>query len=143
MQYKQIGEDYFIYVEKNEKVMDTITKFCNSQSIKNGKISGIGAVKQTEIGAYDIVAKTYIKKEFLGVLELVSFEGNVTLKDDKSFVHAHVVLSNHEMKTLGGHLFETTVAAVGEFFLRKFDGDGYRELNEEVGLPCICLDNRF
>ncbi|MBA65526.1 MAG: hypothetical protein CMG55_06975 [Candidatus Marinimicrobia bacterium] len=143
MQYKQIGEDYFIYVEKNEKVMDTITKFCNSQGIKNGKISGIGAVKQTEIGAYDIVAKTYIKKEFLGVLELVSFEGNVTLKDDKSFVHAHVVLSNHEMKTLGGHLFETTVAAVGEFFLRKFDGDGYRELNEEVGLPCICLDNRF
>ena len=123
--------------------MDTITKFCNSQGIKNGKISGIGAVKQTEIGAYDIVAKTYIKKEFLGVLELVSFEGNVTLKDDKSFVHAHVVLSNHEMKTLGGHLFETTVAAVGEFFLRKFDGDGYRELNEEVGLPCICLDNRF
>ena len=74
---------------------------------------------------------------------MVSFEGNVTLKDDKSFVHAHVVLSNHEMKTLGGHLFETTVAAVGEFFLRKFDGDGYRELNEEVGLPCICLDNRF
>ena len=143
MQYKQIGEDYFIYVEKNEKVMHTITKFCNSQGIKNGKISGIGAVKQTEIGAYDIVAKTYIKKEFLGVLELVSFEGNVTLKDDKSFVHAHVVLSNHEMKTLGGHLFETTVAAVGEFFLRKFDGDGYRELNEEVGLPCICLDNRF
>ena len=51
MQYKQIGEDYFIYVEKNEKVMDTITKFCNSQGIKNGKISGIGAVKQTEIGA--------------------------------------------------------------------------------------------
>ncbi len=37
------------------------------------------------------------EKEFPGVLELVSFEGNVTLKDSTPFVHSHVVLSDHEM----------------------------------------------
>ena len=143
MQYKQVDKDYFIYIEKNEKVMDTLTRFCKDQAITNAKISGIGAVKQSEIGAYDTVGKEYIRKQFPDVWELVSYEGNITLKDGNPFVHGHVVLSNHDMKTIGGHLFETTVAAVGEFFLRKFDNDAYREINEDVGLPCICLEHKF
>jgi len=143
MQYKQVDKDYFIYIEKNEKVMDTLTSFCKDQSITNAKISGIGAVKQSEIGAYDTIGKEYIRKQFPDVWELVSYEGNVTLKDGDPFVHGHVVLSNHDMKTIGGHLFEMTVAAVGEFFLRKFDNDAYREINEDVGLPCICLEHKF
>ena len=143
MQYEKDKQDYFIYIEKNEKVMHSLTKFCLDNNIQNGKISGIGAVKLTEIGAYDTAKKKYIKKEFPEVFELISFEGNVTLKDSKPFVHAHVVLSDHDMNALGGHLFETTVAAVGEFFLRKFEGSAYRKLNRDVGLPCICLENDF
>jgi len=143
MQYKQVDKDYFIYIEKNEKVMDTLIRFCKDQAITNGKISGIGAVKEIEIGAYDTIGKEYIRKQFPDVWELVSYEGNVTLKDGDPFVHGHVVLSNHDMKTIGGHLFEMTVAAVGEFFLRKFDNDAYREINEDVGLPCICLEHKF
>ena len=143
MQYKQVKDDFFIYIEKNEKVMDSITKFCKNNNINNAKISGIGAVKMSEIGAFDTIAKEYIRKEFNEILELISFEGNVTLKEGKTFVHAHVVLSNHEMQTLGGHLFETTVAAVGEFFLRKFDNNAFREMNQDVGLPCISLENKI
>ena len=143
MQYKQVGKDHFIYIEKNEKVMDTLTRFCIDKGISNAKLSGIGAVKETEIGAYDTIKKEYIRKEYSDILELVSFEGNITLKDGSPFPHAHVVLSDHNMSTAGGHLFETTVAAVGEFFLMEFDNDAYRELNEDVGLPCICLEHRF
>ena len=143
MQYEKNKQDYFIYIEKDEKVMHSLTKFCLNNNIQNGKISGIGAVKMTEIGAYDIVKKEYLKKEYSDVFELVSFEGNVTLKENQPFVHAHVVLSNHNMATVGGHLFESTVAAVGEFFLRKFEGSAFRKLNREVGLPCICLQNDF
>ena len=80
MQYKKVDKDHFIYIEKNEKVMETITRYCIEKDIKNAKLSGRGAVKETEIGAYDTVAKEYIRKEFSGVLELISFEGNVTLK---------------------------------------------------------------
>ena len=120
-----------------------MTRFCIDKGISNAKLSGIGAVKETEIGAYDTIKKEYIRKEYSDILELVSFEGNITLKDGSPFPHAHVVLSDHNMSTAGGHLFETTVAAVGEFFLMEFDNDAYRELNEDVGLPCICLENRF
>lgn len=143
MQYKQVDKDYFIYIEKNEKVMDTLTRFCKKEGISNARISGIGAIMDSEIGAYDTVGKEYIRKQFPEVWELVSFEGNVTLKEGEPFVHAHVVFSDHEMKTIGGHLFEMSVAAVGEFFLRKFENNAFRELNVDVGLPCICLEEKF
>lgn len=143
MQYKQINDDYFIYIEKNEKIMETFTQFCIKNNISNAKISGIGAVKNTEIGAYDILKKQYIKKKFDNILELVSFEGNITLNNDAPFPHAHVVLSDHDMNTYGGHLFETSVAAVGEFFLKKIDNEAYRKLNDDIGLPCIVLENKF
>ena len=28
MQFECVEKDYFIYIEKNEKVLDTITQFC-------------------------------------------------------------------------------------------------------------------
>ena len=143
MEFECVKKDYFIYIEKNEKVIDTLTQFCKDQGTTNAKLSGIGAVKKTEIGAYDTIAKEYIRKPFPAVWELVNFEGNITLKEGSPFVHAHVVLSDHDMQTIGGHLFETTVAAVGEFFLQKFDGNAHRKINEDVGLPCICLDKKF
>jgi len=46
-------------------------------------------------------------------------EGNVALKEGEPFIHAHVVLSDHNMQTLGGHLFETTVGVAGNFSLQS------------------------
>ena len=143
MQYEKVEKDYFINIAKDEKVIETLTGFCKERGIRNAKLSGIGAVKKTEIGAYDLPEQEYIKKEYPEILELLSFEGNVSLKDGEPFIHAHVVLSGHQMKTLGGHLFETTVGVAGEFFLREFDGNAHREFDPDIGLACICLGNTF
>ena len=143
MQFQKIGKDYLINIDKDEKVVETLTKFCKENGIKNAKLSGIGAVKKTEIGAYDLPKKEYIKREYSEILELLSLEGNVALKDGEPFVHAHVVLSDHKMQTLGGHLFETTVGVAGEFFLTQFDGNAYRELKPDIGLACMCLEASF
>ena len=143
MQFQKVGKHYLINIDKNEKVVETLTRFCKKNGIKNAKLSGIGAVKKTEIGAYDLPKKEYIKKEYSEILELLSLEGNVALKDGEPFIHAHVVLSDHNMQTLGGHLFETTVGVAGEFFLTQFDGNAYRELKPDIGLACMCLETSF
>ena len=143
MQFQKVGKDYLINIDKDEKVVKTLTRFCRENGIKNGKLSGIGAVKKTEIGAYDLSMKEYIKREYSEILELLSLEGNVALKDGEPFIHAHVVLSDHNMQTLGGHLFETTVGVAGEFFLTQFDGNAYRELKPDIGLACMCLETSF
>ena len=143
MQFQKVGKNYLINIDKDEKVVETLTRFCKENGIKNAKLSGIGAVKETEIGAYDLQNKEYIKREYSEILELLSLEGNVALKDGEPFIHAHVVLSDHEMQTLGGHLFETTVGVAGEFFLTQFDGNAYRELKPDIGLACMCLETSF
>ena len=143
MQWEKDGNQYMIHVEKNEKIMEKLTQFCEEEKIENGFIYGIGAVKKIEIGAFDVEKKIYIHKEFSDTLELTSYHGNITLKDGKPFIHAHITLGNHNMELVGGHLFEATVSAVGEFQLQKLKFDASRKLNEDVGLPCICLSKKF
>ncbi len=141
MQYKQFDSTFYIYVEQNEPVMATLTKFCQDHGIQNGQLSGIGAVKEIEIGAYDVESKSYVKKTIHGTRELVSFQGNIALKDGIPFIHAHITVGNHDLELMGGHLFEMSVAAVGEFVLRKLEGDARRELDPNIGLATLCLEN--
>ncbi len=137
MQSKQVDKTYFIFLEKDEPVMKTLTEFCSKNSIQNGEISGIGAVKNIEIGAFDPGSKSYIHKKFDKTHELISCMGNITLKDGEPFIHAHITIGDHDMNVKGGHVFEMTVAVVGEFYIRKIDGSIHRELNGDIGLA-VC-----
>ena len=142
MQFTKIENGYMIYVEKGENIMESITQFCIKNKINNAQLSGIGAVKNIEIGAFDTDNKKYIRQNFEDTWELVSYQGNISLKDDIPFIHAHVAISDHNLDIKGGHLFEATVAAVGEFILRKIYNNVYRELNEDIGLPTLCMVDR-
>lgn len=139
MQYKQDGNTYFVYVQQNEKIMETLTQFCKDNNIHNGHISGIGAIKNIEMGTYNIEKKEYIVHHLDEVWELTSYQANVLLKDGEPFIHAHINVSDHELRVKGGHLFEADVAAVGEFILRKIETDGKRELDPTIGLTTMCF----
>lgn len=139
MQYKQDGDTYIIYVQQNEPIMETLTQFCKDNDIQNGQLAGIGAIKEIEIGAYDLDNKEYVRYTLPEIRELVSYQGNIILKDGEPFIHAHVTISGHDLIAKGGHLFEAKVAAAGEFILRKIDTDGRRELDPHIGLATMCF----
>ena len=139
MQFDQDKDTFIIYLEKDDRIMESLTDFCKDQNIDNGKISGIGAIKDIELGAYDLNNKKYITQNFNDIWELTSFQGNIQLKDDVPFIHAHINISNHDLNPKGGHLFEATVAAVGEFVLNKINTSGKRVLNPDIGLACMIL----
>ena len=61
MQFQKVGKDYLINIDKDEKVVETLTRFCKENGIKNAKLSGIGAVKKTEIGAYDLPRRSTLR----------------------------------------------------------------------------------
>ena len=97
MQYKQDGDTYIVYVEQEEGIMETLTLFCKEKRIYNAQLSGIGAIKEIEVGAYDLENQEYLKQTFSDIWELTSFQGNVLLKDDEPFIHAHITISNHQL----------------------------------------------
>lgn len=141
MQYKQDGDTYIIYVEKDEAIMETLTKFCKDHNVDNGQLSGIGAIKEIDFGAYDLENKEYIRYQYDNLWELTSYQGNVLLKDGEPFIHAHITVSDHNLDVKGGHLFEAKVGAVGEFVLRKIDTDGKREHDPNIGLFCMAFND--
>ena len=139
MQYKQDGDTYIIHIQQNEKVMATLTQFCIDNEIQNGQISGIGAIKDIELGAYVLEEQEYIVYNVKEIWELTSYQANIQLKDGEPIIQAHINISDHKMNVKGGHLFEATVAAVGEFVLRKINTDGKRVLDPEIGLATMCF----
>ena len=140
MQFKQHDNTYFVYLEKGEKVVNVLTSFCKKHNILNGHISGIGAMNNIELGAYDSASKEYIKKTFKEDHELITYQGNIMLLDDKPFIHAHITIGNHNMEIFGGHLFSMNVAVVVEFIIQKIDGNSKRTFNNEIGLATWDLE---
>jgi len=139
MQFQKVKNSYIVHVEKGEKVVESLTNFCKQNNIHSAQLAGIGAVKNIDIGAYDIDTQDYIHRVFDEILELLSFQGNIALKDGEPFLHAHITLGNHDMEVFGGHLFEMEVAAVGEFIIHDFQNETHRKLNEDIGLATLSL----
>ena len=142
MQFKQHDNTYFIYLEKGESVVDMLTKFCREHNILNGHITGIGAMNNIELGAYDATAREYNKKTFEDDHELITYQGNIMLLDDKPFIHAHITIGNHNMEIFGGHLFKASIAVVGEFIIHKIEGKSKRTFNDKIGLATWDLTNK-
>ena len=141
MKVEHSGQNFLVYIQIDEPVMETLTSVCKNNGIMNGQISGIGAVKEIEMGVYDLDSKSYLRKQYPDNHELISFQGNITLKDDNPFIHAHITIGNHDLHTRGGHLFEMKVAVVGEFIIRNIESNVHREFDKNIGLAVWCLEN--
>ena len=141
MKVEHSGQNFLVYIQIDEPVMETLTSVCKNNGIMNGQISGIGAVKEIEMGVYDLVSKSYLLKQYPDNHELISFQGNITLKDDNPFIHANITIGNHDLHTRGGHLFEMKVAVVGEFIIRNIESNVHREFDKNIGLAVWCLEN--
>jgi hypothetical protein len=130
---------YIIYLEQGESIMAMLTQFWKNHQIINGQISGLGAIKEIELGSYDLKNQEYITHKLDDTWELTSYQANIQLKDGEPFIHAHINISDHDLTVKGGHLFDAKVAVVGEFILRNINSNGKRVFNSEIGLACMNL----
>ncbi|MGR3219923.1 MAG: PPC domain-containing DNA-binding protein, partial [Candidatus Anammoxibacter sp.] len=68
-------------------------------------------------------------------LEITSCLGNISIKDNEIFAHAHITLSDHEGKAFGGHLTNGTEIFAAEFYIEELAGqDLVRKDDSQTGL---------
>ena len=103
---------------------------------------GIGALSSYTLGYYDVQKKEYQRKEYSENVELVSCVGNIAFKGSEPITHLHALVSNSEMETRGGHLFEGIISATGEFSIIDSDIELSR-LNIQAALPLLDLPNKL
>tara|TARA_B100001750_G_scaffold203787_1_gene179770 strand:- start:10 stop:444 length:435 start_codon:yes stop_codon:yes gene_type:complete len=131
----------YLSLEKGEEIMDSIQETINKYNIISGWINGIGLMKNIRIGSYDINKKEYDEVDFEGNYELTSLIGNITKKEGKPFIHAHITMSDHSCNAYGGHLFHATIAAAGEFFIRVTENIIDRKFDKNIGLHLWKFDH--
>ena len=135
MVYSRVSEKvYLIRLVRGENVGESILNFCKKLEIANAALSGIGAVENPVIAYYNVKDKKFIEKSLKGDYEMISFLGNIAVFNNSPLLHAHVTLSDKNMRVFGGHFIKATIAASMEIVLQIFDTNYDKVYNDEVGL---------
>ena len=137
---KSANNRHSVILEPGEKIISSLETLAKNEDLGATMITGIGAIKNVEVGFYHLEEREYLRKEFTkGDFELLSLNGNTSLKDGNPYVHIHTCFSDESFQVFGGHLFEAETAVTAEIFLLPMDEQKYmRELDPRVGLQTIC-----
>ena len=138
MNYKIKDSTILLNLEPNELINTSIENIFKNEKLGSGWISGLGAIKNIELGYYDLESKAYIRKKFKDDYELVSLSGNISFINNDYFVHSHVVISDRKFNCFGGHLFDATISAAGEFRITLEKTRISRKFSTEIGLNLWC-----
>lgn len=123
-------------LKHGDDLLEALTEICAENNVNLGQVQAIGAVRKARIGFYDQEKRVYEFLEFDKPLEILSMTGNISLKDEKPIIHAHITLSGHDGKAFGGHLAPGTEVFACEFIIKEFSGiDLERKLDNQTGLP--------
>lgn len=122
-------------------LLEELTGICLREGIRLGRIEALGAVQKARLGFYDQKTHNYRTVALDRPLEITKLIGNISLKQGKPMVHAHITLADKDGSTYGGHLMPGTVVFACEFLLQVFEGPPFnRELDEDTGLPLWKMD---
>lgn len=117
-------------------LLEELTEICHKENIVLGTVRAIGAVQKARIGYYDQDRREYQFTEINKHLEIASLSGNISLRDDKPMVHAHMTLSDDKYACFAGHLAAGTIIFACEFSITTCDGPAFlREYDQQTGLP--------
>ena len=120
----------------NADLLQEITDLCVRENITLGRVEGIGAVQKARVGYYDQTSREYQFIDYDQPLEVLKLTGNVSIKDNAPFVHAHITLSDDKGNAFGGHLAPGTIIFAFEIIIQAFEGPELsRGYDEETGLP--------
>jgi uncharacterized protein len=118
----KLGRIFLGRLEHGADLLNELYQLCQSQNIQMGTLQVIGAVQRACIGFYDQGKKLYQQITLPNPAEIVCCIGNISSKDEKIFIHAHLTLSDEQGKSWGGHLMPGTIIFAAEFQIQELQG---------------------
>ena len=121
MTYQKVDDGYLVKVFPGEEIVASLLQLAEKEHILGASVTGIGGVKEVEIGYFDLKKNDYVRKKIQENLELVSLLGNFSYIDSKKpFYHLHATLGTRSYKAIAGHLFSAVVSITAEIHLITF-----------------------
>ena len=140
MFYQKITESQFVIrIKRGERVIKTLTEFCQKLKIINAFFYGIGALDKFTLANYNVDKQKYSDKNFKGAYELANITGNIFDSKDGLIIHSHAILSDEKMKPIAGHFVEGRVSGTVEIYLEKLNSKIAKNFDKETGLKLADL----
>jgi len=118
----KLGRIFLTRLPYDEDLLHSLTKVAVKNRMQMATVFVIGAVKKAVVEFYDQQEKVYRKIHIEESLEIVTCMGNISLKDNKTFVHCHATFADRKGQTFGGHLAEGTTIFAAEAHLQEVLG---------------------
>ena len=117
------GRCFMGRLAKGDDLLMALEKLCQEHEITLGEVRALGAVSRARVGFYNQEERKYYFLDFDQPLEILALVGNISLREGKSMVHAHVTLSDAAGRAIGGHLAEGTQVFACEFVIHEYLAD--------------------
>lgn len=119
----QPGRCFMGRLTKGDDLLQALEKFCLEHNITLGEVRALGAVTRARVGFYNQEEGKYYFLDFDQPMEILALVGNISLRDGKPMVHAHVTLADHAGQAIGGHLAEGAPVFACEFIIYEYLAD--------------------
>ena len=140
MEYKKISGRFYLRIDKNEDILQTVLSMCQKERIRSATFHGIGAFGQVRVATYIPEKDDFQDHEKEGMLELLSLDGNITHDEGgQIYEHAHAMFSylgeHGEICFFGGHLKSAVVSYTAEIVIDPIPDAGIgRMTNPYTGI---------
>jgi hypothetical protein len=130
------GRSFLGRLAKGDDLLQALEDFCQEHNITLGEVRALGAVTRARVGFYNQEERKYYFLDLEQPLEILALVGNISLKDGKPMVHAHVTLADATGRAWGGHLAPGTPVFACEFTVHEYQADQTpaRQDDPETGL---------
>jgi predicted DNA-binding protein with PD1-like motif len=129
------GRGFVARLPTGSDLIGEIERFCLEHDVLAAQVTAIGAVRHASFATYNQEEKRYHELESSTHGEIVGFVGNVSIRDDRPFLHAHASFADATGATVGGHLVGRTEVFMVEVMIREVTGVSLvRTFDETTGL---------
>jgi hypothetical protein len=119
-------------LETGDDLVDEIERVCAEHDVRAAWVSAIGAVKRASFAYYEQQEHRYLELASSEHHEITGFIGNISIRDDRPFLHAHATFCARSGAAVGGHLLRGCEVFAAEITIREMTGVELTRTPDEV-----------
>ncbi len=143
MMYAKVATGFQVRMLPGENAHDMFVQLAKKEEIKGAAITGLGAVKDIELGFLNLSEKKFNYSPHPEMNELTSMNGNITMVNGEPSVHIHANFSAEDHHVIGGHVGKMIVAVAIEAHVITHGVEIPKGMDEFSGLNMMQLPERL
>ena len=116
------GRGFVGRLDTGSDLVEEVERFCLERSVVAAQVTVIGSLRRAAYAYNEQDDHRYRELSSETHHEIVGFTGNISLRDDRPFLHAHGTFADATGACVGGHLLRGCEVFAAEIMIREIAG---------------------